>query len=148
MERDIVSINTESLAEYCGLSPATLDRRISTLKDLSILTSELKVWCHNKKWHSLARYELIEDGMIMLDHALYTFNLSNVTKKSSAQFPWHSLLKNKKEMAAICRKFEKIEQIDQTEFLFDLGDACSRSINSDSYEINFLDLASLIKLDI
>ena len=141
VKRDIVSINTSYLAEYCGLSLATLERRISTLKDLSILTSNVKVWRHNKKWHSLARYELIEDGMIMLDHDLYTFNLSSVTKKSSAQFPWHSLLKNKKEMAAICREFQEIEQIDQTEFLFDLGDACSGSINSNGYEINFLDLA-------
>ena len=38
VERDIVSVNTTYLADYCGLSPATLDRRISTLKDLSILS--------------------------------------------------------------------------------------------------------------
>lgn len=135
LEREASALTNNDLAKYCGLSLATLERRVALLKELSVLSSNYQVWRHAKKWFANADYQLHEEGMVMLDRCLSTLELSSVTKTSANEFPWHKLLKNKREMRRIFKDFLKPSILNACGANFDETFKNEGLINSNRYDM-------------
>lgn len=135
LEREASALTNDDLAKYCGLSSRTLDRYIAILKELSVLSSNYQVWHHAKKWFANADYQLHEEGMVMLDQCLSTLDLSSVTKTSANEFPWHTLLKNKREMGRIFKDFFKAPILNACGANFNETFKNGAPINSNRYDM-------------